>query len=425
MPRTLEGVDIVSIDVEGWELEVLRGFSVERYRPKVTIVENVFEEDSYRHALGAPATALATRPPNDVYVPAGTVRMSTSGVRIDCDSRLTVHVSGVTMGDAWLVGAESAGSPVGWTRRGADSAWLPSFGDPPIVSYSQNAEDVRLWRVFRTIEGGFYVDIGAADPGATPSRTSSTSMAGRGSMSSRPVLRGVGERSAARRQPEGRRRGRRGFGLVFLTHPYLGLSTPDPAVHAHVAGSSWRKSRRSKVSQRRLASILEEHVGDRTIHFLKVDVEGAEAQVLASSDWTTFRPMVVVVESIESLSTSRPTSGGRASSWTPATIRGVRRHQSLLRRPGHEELIPILAYPMSALDGFVTAAVTRFATSSSERSRGDGEPAAEPRRRLSVTNLAPRPRPRDGHASHRDVRAHLPRLGCAVTLATTIQEGRA
>ena len=45
------------------------------------------------------------------------------------------------------------------------SLWSPTFSEgEPIVSYSQNAEDVRLWRVFRTIENGFYVDVGAADP---------------------------------------------------------------------------------------------------------------------------------------------------------------------------------------------------------------------------------------------------------------------
>ena len=69
----LERADIVSIDVEGWELDVLRGFSVERYRPQVLIVENVFAEDGYRHALGARGYRLWRHvAPNDVYVPAGT-----------------------------------------------------------------------------------------------------------------------------------------------------------------------------------------------------------------------------------------------------------------------------------------------------------------------------------------------------------------
>jgi hypothetical protein len=46
-------LEIVSIDVEGWDLEVLRGFSLERYRPSVLIIENVLDEAAYHQALGA------------------------------------------------------------------------------------------------------------------------------------------------------------------------------------------------------------------------------------------------------------------------------------------------------------------------------------------------------------------------------------
>lgn len=33
-------IDILSLDVEGWELEVLGGLSIQKYRPKVVIMEN-------------------------------------------------------------------------------------------------------------------------------------------------------------------------------------------------------------------------------------------------------------------------------------------------------------------------------------------------------------------------------------------------
>ena len=63
--------DIVSIDVEGWEFEVVRGFSVERCGPRVLIAENVFADVSYRHAPGACGYRLWRHVvPNDVYVPA-------------------------------------------------------------------------------------------------------------------------------------------------------------------------------------------------------------------------------------------------------------------------------------------------------------------------------------------------------------------
>src|SRR5690349_5920555 len=40
----------------------------------------------------------------------------------------------------------------------------PSQEAATLISYSQNAEDIRLWRVFGRLDNGFYVDIGAADP---------------------------------------------------------------------------------------------------------------------------------------------------------------------------------------------------------------------------------------------------------------------
>jgi FkbM family methyltransferase len=47
------GIDFVSIDVEGRELEVLKGFSVERWMPVVIIIEDntCFQDDSIRNYL--------------------------------------------------------------------------------------------------------------------------------------------------------------------------------------------------------------------------------------------------------------------------------------------------------------------------------------------------------------------------------------
>jgi FkbM family methyltransferase len=65
----LDRIDVVSVDVEGWELEVLQGFSLERYRPEVLVVENMLENDSYRSALANRGYRLWRHiRPNDVYV---------------------------------------------------------------------------------------------------------------------------------------------------------------------------------------------------------------------------------------------------------------------------------------------------------------------------------------------------------------------
>ena len=67
--ENLDRLDVLSVDVEGWELEVLAGFSFDRYRPGVVIVENLFADPAYTEALYRAGYQLWRRiPPNDVYV---------------------------------------------------------------------------------------------------------------------------------------------------------------------------------------------------------------------------------------------------------------------------------------------------------------------------------------------------------------------
>lgn len=43
----LQIIDVLLIDVEGWELEVLRGFDLEKYNPKVICLENLNDSPEY------------------------------------------------------------------------------------------------------------------------------------------------------------------------------------------------------------------------------------------------------------------------------------------------------------------------------------------------------------------------------------------
>jgi FkbM family methyltransferase len=70
-------VDLVCIDVEGWELEALSGFSFDRYKPQVLIVENLFFEAKYRSFMKVRGFVLWRRfGPNDVYAQATLVGFS-------------------------------------------------------------------------------------------------------------------------------------------------------------------------------------------------------------------------------------------------------------------------------------------------------------------------------------------------------------
>ena len=72
----VEAIDIVSVDVEGWEIEVLKGLTFERFRPKVLIVENLFSERSYRAFMHTKGYALwRTLKPNEVYVRCDLIRV--------------------------------------------------------------------------------------------------------------------------------------------------------------------------------------------------------------------------------------------------------------------------------------------------------------------------------------------------------------
>jgi hypothetical protein len=65
-------IDILSADVEGWELEVIQGLSFSKYKPKVLILENLFNDVAYVEALKAKGySRWAHIYPNDVYVREG------------------------------------------------------------------------------------------------------------------------------------------------------------------------------------------------------------------------------------------------------------------------------------------------------------------------------------------------------------------
>jgi FkbM family methyltransferase len=73
-PDTKE-IDVLSIDVEGWELNVLAGLSIDTYRPKVVIMENLFHRQDQRDYLLSRGYVLwKTLAPNEVFV-----RVATGG----------------------------------------------------------------------------------------------------------------------------------------------------------------------------------------------------------------------------------------------------------------------------------------------------------------------------------------------------------
>jgi FkbM family methyltransferase len=183
------------------------------------------------------------------------------------------------------------------------------------LSYSQNLEDYHLSIAFAGQATGTYVDIGAGHPIADNVSFWFYERGWRG------VVVEPQSRLAAlypRLRPRditvagliGRECGEADFHLVDRLH---GLSTTTEAVAqaAQAFGVDYQTVRTPMTT---LARLCESHdLG--TIDFLKVDVEGAERDVLLGGDWERFRPKVIVVEAV----TPR-TSEASWQDWEPFLI---------------------------------------------------------------------------------------------------------
>lgn len=166
------------------------------------------------------------------------------------------------------------------------------------LSYAQRLEDYHLDLVFADRGTGFYVDVGGGHPVADNVSFWFYLKGWRGLVVE--PQRALADLYAVVRPRDitvcslvGSKAGEVDFHLVDRLH---GFSTTvvDHAEAASGFGATYETRRMPMLT---LASIIDQH-GIRDIDFLKVDVEGAEADVLAGIDWQRARPRVVVVEAV-------------------------------------------------------------------------------------------------------------------------------
>ena len=166
------------------------------------------------------------------------------------------------------------------------------------LSYTQNMEDTHLWLAFGGKRTGTYLDIGAGHPIADNVSFFFYERGWQG-IAVEPQQKLVDlyarlrPRDAAVAALIGTQSGKADFHVFDAFH---GLSTTNMK-HAEAATGLGAGYRTVKVPMITLAKLCRKH-GLGEIDFLKVDVEGAEADVLKSGDWKAFRPKVVVVEAI-------------------------------------------------------------------------------------------------------------------------------
>jgi FkbM family methyltransferase len=183
------------------------------------------------------------------------------------------------------------------------------------LSYAQNLEDYHLWTAFEGLPAGVYIDIGAGHPVADNVTFALYERGWRGIVVEPQaelarLYAAIRPRDTVVSALIGRTTGEASFHQVDRLH---GFSTTieKHAEGAKAFGAGYQTKRLPMLT---LADLCERH-GFNEIDVLKIDVEGAEADVLAGNDWTRFRPKVVLAEAIAP-GTGEPNWAG----WEPALL---------------------------------------------------------------------------------------------------------
>ena len=251
----------------------------------------------------------------------------------------------------WPVFGSLAAVRRGHPKTSAPWKFRSRIGEPVMQSSAQNREDVMLARVFDHKSVGFYIDVGAMDPDEMSTTRYFYDLGWRG-INIEPDPRFFGRLVESRPRDINlpialsSKKGRRDL-FVSQTIGLTSLFSERVRDYGEI--------QRHSVETNTLAAVCAGHVREE-IDFLKVDVEGAEAEVLRGANWRRFRPKIVLVEST-AVNSYEPTW----QAWDPILTGsdyklvyedGINRFYCRLESL---ELEGAFRFPPNVLDNYVTA----------------------------------------------------------------------
>jgi len=228
-----------------------------------------------------------------------------------------------------------------------------------MISFAQNFEDVILWRVLKDVNAGRYIDVGAFHP-EVDSVTKWFYDQGWSGINMEPVPAMFALFESARPRDINICAAAGAFSgkaeMAFVPGSF-GLSSLDVAtVQTNVS----MPFTLAEVDVRPLREIAEPFAG-MDIHFLKIDAEGTEANVLLGMDFNRFRPWVVVVEATEPLSQAKTIEKWESilidANYRCAYFDGLNEFYVAGEKA---ELVHQLAVPPNVFDEFELAATVAF-----------------------------------------------------------------
>jgi len=167
------------------------------------------------------------------------------------------------------------------------------------LSYAQRFEDLYLMRCFGEQADGFYVDVGAGHPVYDNVSFAFYLKGWRGiTVEPNPWLAQLSRAVRPRdRHVEALVGAARGEAALHLVRDYHGLSTMVES-HARAALAEFGKA--SDTITVPLTTLADVCAGEvpASFEFLKIDVEGAEKDVLLGGDFAHYRPKLVVAEAL-------------------------------------------------------------------------------------------------------------------------------
>jgi FkbM family methyltransferase len=180
----------------------------------------------------------------------------------------------------------------------------PSFK----ITYAQNREDIILGHFFKKVPRGFYVDVGAGHP-EEDSVTKLFYDKGWRGINVEPIKRVHALLEKKRPEQNNLNIGLsdKSGKLSFREYENYGQSTftIDMKKEYENSAAGMDKYEDYEVQVDTLANVLSRHKV-KHIHFLKIDVEGLEYEVLNGNDWEKYRPEVLCIEANHIVKDWRP-----------------------------------------------------------------------------------------------------------------------
>ncbi len=174
-----------------------------------------------------------------------------------------------------------------------------SLLDNYTISYAQNREDIILEGFFPDVVEGFYVDVGANDP-EDDSVTKRFYDRGWNGINIEPSPSLHNKLTETRTRDQNVKAGiaaDKGK-LKFREYENHGLSTFSNEIKEQYEKAPDKKT--SEYKEYEIETVPLSNIFDKIspphIHFMKVDVEGFEYEVLASNNWNKYRPEVLCIE---------------------------------------------------------------------------------------------------------------------------------